>query len=56
MVGRPGDHASSLEALRMQKTLKFYLNLALMSFTVGRAYGAFRRRLARDVARRRAGG
>jgi len=37
----------------MRKTLKFYLNLALVSFTVGRAYGAFRHRLAGDVARRR---
>jgi hypothetical protein len=37
----------------MRKTLKFYLNLALVSFTVGRAYGAFRQRLARDVVRRR---
>ena len=38
----------------MRKTLKLYLNLALVSFTLGRAYRAFRRRLARDVARRRA--
>jgi hypothetical protein len=38
----------------MRNTLKFYLNLALVSFTVSRAYGALRRRLARDVARRRA--
>jgi hypothetical protein len=42
----------------MRKKLKFYLNLALVSFTVGRAYGSFRQRLARDmvardVARRR---
>jgi hypothetical protein len=44
----------SPEALRMRKTFRFYLNLALMSFVVGRAYGALRRRLARDVARRRA--
>jgi hypothetical protein len=40
--------------VNMRKTLKFYLNLALVSFTVGRAFGAFRQRLARDVARRRA--
>jgi hypothetical protein len=38
----------------MGKTLKLYLNIALVSFTVGRAYGAFRRHLARDLARRRA--
>lgn len=38
----------------MRKTLKVYLNLALMSFTLGRLYGAFRQRLAQDVARRRA--
>jgi len=38
----------------MRTTLKLYLNLAIVSFTVGRAYGAFRRRLARAVARRRA--
>ena len=38
----------------MRTTLKLYLNLAIVSFTVGRAYVAFRRRLARDVARRRA--
>jgi len=38
----------------MRKRFRFYLNLALMSFVVGRAYGALRRRLARDVARRRA--
>ena len=37
----------------MRQTLKYYLNLALLSFTVARVYGAFRQRLARDVARRR---
>ena len=37
----------------MRSKLKFYFNLAIIGFTVGRAYGAFRRRLARDVARRR---
>jgi hypothetical protein len=37
----------------MPKTLKFYLNLALVGFMVGRAYGSFRQRLARDLARRR---
>ena len=39
----------------MRNRLKFYLNLALLGFTVGRAYGAFRQRLARNLhARRRA--
>ena len=39
----------------MRNKLKFYFNLAIVGFTVGRAYGALRRRLARDVrARRRA--
>jgi hypothetical protein len=36
----------------MRKKLKFYLNLALVSFTVGRAYGSFRQRLARDIVAR----
>jgi hypothetical protein len=53
-TGRTGEHPHTQEALRMRKTLKLYLNLALVSFTLGRAYGAFRQRLARDVARRRA--
>ena len=52
--GRRRDHGPSPEALRMRKTLQFYLNLALVSFVAARAYGALRRRLARDVARRRA--
>jgi hypothetical protein len=39
--------------LPMRNKLKFYFNLAIIGFTVGRAYGAFRQRLARDVARRR---
>lgn len=39
----------------MRNKLKFYLNLALIGFTVGRAYGGFRKRMARDLrARRRA--
>ena len=42
------------EGMPVRKTLKLYLNLALVSFTLGRAYGAFRQRMARDVARRRA--
>ena len=42
-----------LRPLPMRNNLKFYFNLAIIGFTVGRAYGAFRRRLARDVARRR---
>jgi hypothetical protein len=37
----------------MRNTLKFYFNLAIIGFTVGRAYGAFRRRLARDAQARR---
>jgi hypothetical protein len=36
----------------MRKNLKFYVNLAIIGFTVGRAYGSFRRRLARDARRR----
>ena len=42
-----------LRPLPMRNKLKFYFNLAIIGFTVGRAYGAFRQRLARDVARRR---
>jgi len=38
----------------MQKTLKLYINLALISFTLSRVFVAFRQRLAQDVARRRA--
>jgi len=37
----------------MRNNLRFYFNLALIGFTVGRAYGAFRRRLARDARDRR---
>jgi hypothetical protein len=37
----------------MRKKLKFYLNLAIIGFTVGHAYGAFHRRLARDLRARR---
>ena len=37
----------------MRKQLKFYFNLAIIGFTVGRAYGAIRRRMARDVLTRR---
>jgi hypothetical protein len=37
----------------MRNKVKFYLNLAIIGFTVGRAYGAFRRRLRRDVQARR---
>jgi hypothetical protein len=41
--------------LPMKNKLRFYFNLAIVSFTVARAYGALRQRLARDVqARRRA--
>jgi hypothetical protein len=39
----------------MRSTLRLYLNLAIIGFTVGLAYGGVRRALARDVqARRRA--
>lgn len=31
----------------MRSRLKFYLNLALLGFTVGRGYAALQRRLAR---------
>jgi len=37
----------------MRNKLKFYFNLAIIGFTVGRAVGAYRRRLARDVRARR---
>jgi hypothetical protein len=36
----------------MRNKLKFYFNLAIIGFTVGRAYDAFRHRLARDVRAR----
>jgi hypothetical protein len=37
----------------MRSNLRFYFNLAIIGFTVGRAYGAFRRRLVRDAETRR---
>ena len=37
----------------MRNKLKFYFNLAIIGFTVGQAYGVFRRRLGRDVRARR---
>ena len=37
----------------MRNKFRFYFNLAIIGFTVGRAYGAFRQRLARDVQARR---
>jgi hypothetical protein len=37
----------------MRNKLKFYFNLAILGFTVGRAYGVFRRRLTRDLLARR---
>ena len=52
--GGPCQEGLRQEELPVRKTLKLYLNLALVSFTLGRAYGAFRQRLARGVARRRA--
>jgi hypothetical protein len=41
------------KGLSMRKKLKFYFNLAIIGFTVGRAYGALHRRLARDLRARR---
>ena len=49
----PFEAPAHVRPLPMRNNLKFYFNLAIIGFTVGRAYGAFRRRLARDVARRR---
>jgi hypothetical protein len=37
----------------MRNKLRFYFNLAIVGFTVGQAYVAFRRRLARGVQARR---
>jgi hypothetical protein len=37
----------------MRNQLRFYVNLAIVGFIVGRAYGAFRRRIARDLQARR---
>jgi hypothetical protein len=37
----------------MRNQLKFYFNLAIIGFIVGRSYGAFRRRIARDLQARR---
>jgi hypothetical protein len=37
----------------MRSNLRLYFNLALIGFTLGCAYGAFRRRLARDAEARR---
>jgi len=37
----------------MRNQLKFYFNLAIIGFTVGRAYSAIRRRMARDALTRR---
>jgi hypothetical protein len=42
-----------LGVISMRNQVKFYFNLAIMGFIVGRAYGAFRQRLARDVQARR---
>jgi hypothetical protein len=42
-----------LGVISMRNQVKFYFNLAIMGFVVGRAYGAFRQRLARDVQARR---
>jgi hypothetical protein len=37
----------------MHKQLRLYLNLALIGFTLGRAYTAFRRRMGEDNRARR---
>jgi hypothetical protein len=37
----------------MRNKVKFYFNLAILGFTVGRAYAAIRQRLARDLQARR---
>lgn len=37
----------------MRNKVKFYFNLAILGFTVGRAYVAVRQRLARDLHARR---
>jgi hypothetical protein len=37
----------------MPKRLKFYINLALVGFTLGRTYAAFQRRLARGLRNQR---
>ena len=36
----------------MRSRLKFYLNLALFGFTVGRSYAAFQRRAAKSQNQR----
>jgi hypothetical protein len=48
-----GEHVIGLGGIPMRNKLKFYINLAIIGFTMGRAYGALRRRLARDVRTRR---
>jgi hypothetical protein len=37
----------------MRKQLRFYLNLALIGFTLGHAYAAFQRRMREDYRARR---
>jgi hypothetical protein len=37
----------------MRNKLRFYFNLAIIGFTVARAYSAYRRRLGRDLRARR---
>jgi hypothetical protein len=37
----------------MRKQLRFYFNLALIGFTVGQAYTAYRRRMGKDYRARR---
>jgi hypothetical protein len=39
---------ASVRGFPMRNSFKFYLNLALLGFTVGRAYAAFQNRAARS--------
>jgi hypothetical protein len=47
------DDGVAAGGIAMQAKLKFYFNLAILGFTLGRAYGALRRWVARDVHGRR---
>jgi hypothetical protein len=52
-MARPRRSISCPWETFMRNQLKFYFNLAIIGFTVGRAYGAIRRRMARDALTRR---
>jgi hypothetical protein len=45
--------ALPLGGMYMRNRLSFYFNLAIIGFMVGRAYGAFRQRLGRELQSRR---